>query len=164
MKIYLVRHGQPNPADIDPAKGLSESGKVEISRLAESIRHLNIEVANIYHSGKARAEQTAMILSQAVKSNNGVNQKNGLNPNDSVEPIIAEIEALEQSLMFVGHLPFLARLASVILINDRHKNMMDWRTGSIACIECDEGKCVLEWFINPNLIVTDISGQFKSYH
>ncbi len=164
MRIYLVRHGQPNSADIDPAKGLSENGRAEITRLANSIRHLNIKVENIYHSSKTRALQTAMLLSNAVKSSGGVSLKEGITPNDPVEPIAAEIEALDQDLMIVGHLPFMGRLASMLLIKDNHKNLLDWHTGSMACIEYDGGSYILQWFINPDVVVADIAGQFKSYH
>ena len=164
MKIYLVRHGHPNPADIDPAKGLSDDGKAEINRLADTIKHLNINVAEILHSGKARAEQTAMILSNVVRSERGVNVRNGISPNDPVKDIADEIIARDEDLMLVGHLPFMGKLGSILMAGDDYRGLLEFSTGAMACLEYNKGKCRLNWFINPEIVIADPAGQFKSYH
>ncbi len=164
MKIYLARHGEANSADIDPEKGLSDKGKTDITRIAEMIRHLDIVVTEIYHSGKARAEQTASILSQTIQAANGISKKQGLEPNDPIEPVADELRTLVENIMIVGHLPFMAKLASLLISQDDHKSLFDWQPGSIACIEQEKGKFTLQWFINPEVAAADMSGQFSSYH
>lgn len=164
MKVYLVRHGVANPAEIDPNKGLSAKGKAEVGRLAESLRHLNIGVKEIWHSGKARAEQTAQILAKVVKSEKGISKRTGLDPTDPVENIAEEIKAAGNDLMLVGHLPFMAKLESYLLAGDDHHSVLDFEPGSIACVEHDKGKCLLSWFINPDVCAIDHAGQFRSYH
>lgn len=164
MKIYLVRHGQANSADIDPEKGLSKSGKIEIKKVAESIRHLKINVKEIWHSGKVRARQTAEILASTVSSSNGLIEKSGLNPNDDVKPVIDEIKAVNSDIMLVGHLPFMAKLASMMLVSNENKCNITFSTGALACFNYDKDSFSLDWFIYPGLIAQGDIGSFQSYH
>jgi len=164
MKIYLVRHGQANSAEIDPEKGLSKSGIIEIKKLAESIRHLRINVKEIWHSGKVRAYQTAEMLVLTVNSSNGLIEKWGLNPNDDVKPVIDEIKAVNSDIMLVGHLPFMAKLASVMLMSNENKCNITFSTGALGCFSYDKDSFSLDWFIYPGLITQGDTGSFQSYH
>jgi phosphohistidine phosphatase len=164
MKIYLARHGQYNSADVDPLKGLSDTGKAEIGRLAEALRGLDINVAIIWHSGKARAEETAQILAAAVKSANGLIKQTGLNPDDPVDDVATEIQTLDRNLMIVGHLPFMAKLTAKLLTGDSARCAVNFPTGSIICLDYNRGKWSLDWFINPQVIAGDQGPSFRSYH
>ena len=164
MKLYLVRHGQPNPEETDPEKGLSDVGKNEISKLAESIKHLNINSAEIWHSGKARAEQTAGILTTSVNSSQGLVEKTGLKPNDPVDSIAIEIVAVNSDLMLVGHLPFMSKLASLLLAGDKSRCSIDFNTGGFACFEYNKGRWSLNWLVHPGLVGQGRVGSFQSYH
>jgi phosphohistidine phosphatase len=164
MKIYLVRHGQANPANIDPEKGLSETGKQEIARLAESIRHLEINVHQIWHSGKARARQTAEILSAVVKADEGLMARDGLKPNDPAEATALEINAYCCDLMIVGHLPFMAKLASLLFAGDQDRCAFVFHPGTIACFDFKNDIWTLEFLIYPDIIAFDGKTGFQSYH
>lgn len=164
MKLYLVRHGSANPADVDPQKGLSDIGKKEITTLAALVKHLNIRVTEIYHSGKARAEQTAEILSIAIKSKNGLSARGDLEPNDPVEKIAVEIISAGRDTMLVGHLPFMAKLASYLLSGNPDKCALNFSTGAMACLDYQEKKWSLSWFINPDINPIGEIGHFESYH
>jgi phosphohistidine phosphatase len=164
MKIYLARHGQANSADIDPLKGLSDDGKAEIGHLATALKGLDINVSVIWHSGKARAEQTAEILATAVKSANGLIKQSGLNPDDSVDEVAAEIQALNRNLMIVGHLPFMARLISKLLTGDYAGLSVNFPTGGMACLDYTRGQWSFDWLINPTVMTGDRGPAFRSYH
>jgi len=164
MNLYLVRHGSANPADIEPQKGLSDIGKKEIATLTALVRHLNIEVANIYHSGKARAQQTAEIMNVGVSSARGFAQKSGLAPNDPVKDIAAEIVSAGQNVMLVGHLPFIAKLASYLLSGSDDKAALEFKTGGMAHLEYRDNNWVLKWHINPEINPDGESSHFESYH
>ena len=164
MKLYLVRHGSANPADIDPQKGLSDIGKKEIATLAALVRHLNIEVENIYHSGKARAEQTAEIVNIAIQSANGVSQKTGLTPNDPIKDIATEIVSAGKDVMLVGHLPFMAKLASYLLSDNTDKIALEFKAGGMAYLEYQDNRWILKWLINPDINPDGESSHFESYH
>jgi len=164
MKIYLVRHGQSNSADIDPEKNLSDTGKREIIKLAESIKHLGINVDEIWHSDKARACQTAEILAAAVKSSKGLIEKSGLKPNDDVKPVAEEIKTYDADLMLVGHLPFMAKLTSLLLTGNENRCAFEFDAGGLACFDYDKGAFCLNWFIHPGLIKLEKHDTFQSYH
>ena len=164
MRLLLARHGQSNSGDVDPDKGLTKTGIKDIMKLAESIKHLDIGVDEIWHSGKTRASQTAEILSSTVKSNKGILAKDGLKPNDPVEPIANEITAYRADLMLVGHLPFMSKLASLLLANSENRCSVSFYNGSLACFEYDKGDWSLSWLIHPELVKEMKSGTFQSYH
>jgi phosphohistidine phosphatase len=164
MKIYLVRHGEANPEEIDPEKNLSDSGRNEIKHLAESIRHLNITVKEMRHSGKARARQTAEILADSISSESGLIKKAGLNPNDPVAPVADELTALGEDITLVGHLPFLARLTSYLLTGNELKSAFNFEAGGMVCLEHNKRKWSLSWFVNPDLYRKENAGSFRSYH
>lgn len=164
MKLYLVRHGTSNPADIDPAKGLSDIGKKEIATLAALVRHLNIKVASIFHSGKARAEQTADIVGVALESANGISPKSGLAPNDPVQDIAAEITSAGEAIMLVGHLPFMAKLSSFLLAGNADKISLDFKAGGMAFLEYQDDRWILRWLINPEINPVGETSHFESYH
>lgn len=42
----------------------------------------------------------------------------GLAPNDDVQPTADKLEQAEATVMVVGHLPFLSRLASYLILGD----------------------------------------------
>jgi phosphohistidine phosphatase len=164
MKLYLVRHGQSNPEDIDPEQSLTAIGEKNIAKLKESIYHLDINVDQIWHSGKKRAKQTAEIISAAVKTQKGLVEKTGLKPNDSVTPVAQEVIAHNTDLMLVGHLPFMSKLASYLLIGDEDKCEIDFMAGAAACLEYDKGKWTLNWLMHPGLFKHEDKHGFYSYH
>ena len=59
MRLYLVQHGDAVPKDVDPDRPLSDQGRADIKRLTVWLSHQNVQVAQILHSGKNRAKETA---------------------------------------------------------------------------------------------------------
>jgi phosphohistidine phosphatase len=152
MKLYLVRHGQPNSEQIDPEKNLSPTGQDEIKLLASFLAANNSSVKEIWHSEKTRARQTAQIIASGISAYNGVIEKKGMNPTDRVEPVIGRILAFQADLLIVTHLPFIAHLLSLLLTGDEYKMAFDYCTGCTTCLEYANGKWSLLWFINPQLL------------
>ena len=118
MRVYLTQHGLAVPKDIDPDRPLSEQGRQDVRCLAELLEHAGIRVAQVFHSGKTRAEQTAALLAAPLLSAGRPQARAGLDPNDAVEPFYREISAWTGDTLIVGHLPFLGRLASLVLAGD----------------------------------------------
>lgn len=112
MIVYLVRHATPevNTESSDP--GLSEYGKVEARMAADTLKHAKPAV--IYHSVKARARQTAEILSGVIGA--PLEEAKGLKPNDDPNVWIEKLSGLSHDeVMVVGHLPFVGVLADMLL-------------------------------------------------
>ena len=159
MELYLVQHGEAKPEQEDPARPLSERGREEVQRVARYAARLGLKVAEIRHSGKLRAEQTAQILAEALAPSRGVRKAEGLAPLDDPAPRQEELERLveegAEGLMLVGHLPHLSRLAGLLLVGDPERELIRFRMGGIVCFsrEREEEGWAVKWILVPELVV-----------
>lgn len=101
MALYLVQHGKAMSAEVDPERGLSEEGVAEVERIAGVARGYRVSVRTIRHSGKKRARQTAELMAAVLSPLNGIEQGDGLDPNDDVILVASELDETED-LMIVG--------------------------------------------------------------
>ncbi|MFC1549330.1 phosphohistidine phosphatase SixA [Nitrospirota bacterium] len=146
MKLYLVRHATPVSAEVDPERPLSDQGFMEARKSAEKLNH--IRPTRIYHSGKARARQTAEAFSEATGS--PVEQAEGLKPNDDPSVWAGRLEAAAApEIMLVGHLPYMARLVGLLVNGDPEDLIMDFDPATVACLEFKDGKWDLIKTLNP---------------
>lgn len=153
MRLYLVRHGDALASEADPARPLSEDGKQQVAALAAFLSGLGLRVAQVYHSGKPRARQTAEALAAAVASGATPEALSGINPNDPVEPLIEEISGWREDVLIAGHLPHLARLATRLVAGRDAASGMTFEAAAAACLERDdEGRWSLVWFTGPSLL------------
>ena len=154
MQIYLVQHGESQPEEIDPERRLTENGARAVHRVADFLRTSGgLHVDAIWHSGKARAQQTAELLGPATRAGEGaLMQHDGLAPKDAVEPIKRELEQGNSNVMIVGHLPFLGRLAALLLTGNADNDVVAFQFGCVVCLKRDDAdKWRLEWMIVPKL-------------
>jgi phosphohistidine phosphatase len=155
MQIYLVQHGESKPEEIDPERRLTESGTRAVQKVADFLRTSGgLQVDAIWHSGKPRAQQTAELLRPATRAGEGaVMQHDGLAPKDAVEPIKRELEQGNSNVMIVGHLPFLGRLAALLLTGNADKEAVAFHFGCVVCLNGNEaGRWKLEWMMVPTLL------------
>ena len=152
MEIYLVRHGEAVSEYVDPAQPLHERGHSEVSRLARHAARIGLSVAEIRHSTKLRAKQTAEILAAHLVPVRGVHEVEYLAP--SADPGRAQdaVENATEPLMLVGHLPHLARLASLLLMGDAHREIVRFRTAAMARLERTDRGWALTWILTPDLV------------
>lgn len=152
MKLYLLQHGEAHPEQVDPARSLTQKGRKDVLKVAKFLQRRGVEVDTIWHSTKTRAIQTAEILAKSVRAKS-IEQKQGLAPNDPVETIEDELAKTEKDLMIVGHLPFLQKLASLLLTDSESQDLIAFRQGGVVCLEHEQGKWEIVWMITPELIV-----------
>ncbi|RKY35345.1 MAG: phosphohistidine phosphatase SixA [Candidatus Omnitrophota bacterium] len=150
MKLYLVQHGKAVDEKIDPQKPLSNEGKAETERVANFLKQKEIVPEIIWHSEKLRAKQTAEIFTDILGISEVV-EKKGLKPNDPVELLRDEIEGGDCDLMIVGHLPFLARLLSLLLLNSSERYILEFSYSGVLCLDFRDGWKVL-WYLRPDII------------
>jgi phosphohistidine phosphatase len=155
MRLYLVRHGDAVTAEQDIQRPLSHKGQDEVSIMAKFLQANNISVDQIYHSGKLRAEQTAVALA-AGKVAVPITRLPGLLPDDPVSPIAISCNEMEQDVMLVGHLPFMAKLASELLLDKENMQLVDFQTGAILCLEriAIFHWCIF-WLMSPSLLSSE---------
>jgi phosphohistidine phosphatase len=152
MALYLVQHGKSLPKDVDPNKGLSEEGQSEVEMIASVARGYGVPVADIYHSGKKRARQTAEILAAALDVRDRTAERPGLNPLDDVTAVAQTIDAGENH-MLVGHLPFMERLTAYLITGSIDKPVFKFQNGGIVCLDQDPEQryWFIKWALMPNI-------------
>lgn len=154
MKLYLVRHGDASPADVDPERRLSADGHQQVGRLAAFLSNRGVGVARVLHSGKPRAQETAEALAATVAPGVTPEALDGLSPNDPVEPLAEQIADWREDSLIAGHLPHLARLVSLLLTGRNLPTSFDFEPAAAACLERrDDGDAwSLVWFVGPSVL------------
>lgn len=148
MKLYLVQHGDALPKDIDPDRPLSDRGIADVQRMASFVGN-HLDPSRVLHSGKTRARQTAEILA----GGRTIEAIDGIAPNDPVAAFAQRIAQWDDDLLVVGHLPFMARLAALLVAGSDEADIVTYQPGSIVCVESDEEDCWrIQWMVRPELL------------
>jgi phosphohistidine phosphatase len=152
MKLYLVQHGEATPKEADSKRPLTEKGKKDVFQMAKFLKKAGTRVIATWHSEKLRAIQTAQILGKAVSVE--IIKQKGLAPNDPVDIWLEELNTRVKDVMMVGHLPFLKRLASLLLAGDESSQMVAFKPGAVVCLKREDAgkKWSLVWIKLPELI------------
>ncbi|MEZ5542701.1 MAG: phosphohistidine phosphatase SixA [Pseudomonadota bacterium] len=152
MKLYLAQHGQALSEAEDPQRPLSEAGRAEVECVARALGAAGVRVQRVWHSGKPRALQTAEILARRVMPRGRVEAVTGLGPNAAVGEFIADADVWQEDVLVVGHLPFMARLVALLLVQDAERELVGFRPGSVLCLARGaHERWVLEWLLRPEL-------------
>jgi len=153
MKLYLVQHGEACAKDINPERPLTGQGEVDIDRVAKFLLHAGIQVDRVIHSEKLRAIQTAERLAKAVAPGISLEASGIINPNDNPKAFDWQSGSWDRDSLIVGHLPFLSRLVSHLVIDDENSPVIAWQPGSVVCLEHNsEGRWQIAWMIRPELL------------
>ena len=149
MKLYLVQHGLAVDKTIDPDRPLSDKGQQQVQAMAAWLQRSSINIDQIYHSGKTRAQQTAELYASKLKVAS-VQSAEGIKPNDDVSSMAKTIDKLDTDTMIVGHLPFMQRMVSWLLTGNEEMDC-HYLPGSVVCLN-DENGWSLEWMLRPDII------------
>ncbi len=152
MDLYLVRHGQAKSPGDDPERGLTDLGMKQAHSTARWAAAAGACVTQIFHSGKKRAKETAGIFSQELRPSRGLVPAQGLMPNDDVVPTAELVEAGGESLMIVGHLPFLPRLASLMVAGDSERVGFAFMEAAVLCLHRSQGRWYVRWMVTPEQV------------
>lgn len=153
MKLYLVQHAKAASTDVDPERPLSDQGRQDIQKVAAFIKSLNLSVDYLWHSTKTRAIQTAEVLAEVVKINKEIIERDGLAPNDNVTAIKDELASAQQDTMIVSHMPFVSKLASLLLTSREFADTVAFRQGGIVALNSSEpNQWQIEWMVIPEIL------------
>lgn len=154
MYIYLVQHAEAKREEEDSSRPLSEKGLQDITRVASYVSQLNIKVNKIFHSTKLRAGQTAEVLFENLKPLKGISEVDGLSPLDEPNIWAERLKDVPDGSFLVGHLPHLAKLASLLLCGNAEKNIVSFKMAGIVCLKRDAaGAWSLQWMLTPEVVV-----------
>ncbi|MDX1763897.1 MAG: phosphohistidine phosphatase SixA [bacterium] len=152
MPIYLVQHGKSLSKELDGEKGLSPEGRADVERIAQVARGYGVPVARIKHSGKKRARETAEIFGAVLGLQGGIQASDGLNPLDDVTSVAPDLRSSD-NLMLVGHLPFMEKLVSQLIIGSADCKVFRFQNGGIVCVEQEPetGLWMITWSLMPSI-------------
>lgn len=116
--LWLVRHGEAVPEDVDPARPLTAEGSRAISAAAYVIAGRMGNPDLVAASGKRRARQTAEIFAAAAGyPGENIVETPALSPGASPEAFLSFLEEHKDkgTVLCAGHLPSIALFASFLL-------------------------------------------------
>ncbi|MBN1799438.1 MAG: phosphohistidine phosphatase SixA [Spirochaetales bacterium] len=152
MKLYLIQHAQAKPKQEDSNRGLTDEGKKTIQKTARFFGSINPEIAEIRYSTKLRSKQTAELLAGALNKTGLLKVYEGMTPKDPVEPLVHELHTAAHSLVIVGHLPFLSKLASELLCQDHTIQPVAFYNAGIVCLLKNNDHWQVDWSVPPWLL------------
>ena len=158
MELYLVQHGEAMSEAENPERPLTVRGREDVQRVSAVAARLGLRPAEIRHSGKRRAAETAEIIAAALGGHPPMVTLAGMGPNDDVRPVASALASIAQPVMLVGHLPFLSRLASLLLVGDPQRALVRFRMAGIVCLTREPaesggtaGGWMVAWALPPEL-------------
>lgn len=152
MLLYLMRHGEAREGDVDTQRPLTDGGEDKIRNLGRILAsRFRILPGHIFHSPRLRAAQTASIISRVLPDAPVPEETTGLGPMDDPSIWAERIQSIERDAMLVGHLPHLSRLASLLLLWDAGREIIDFKPGTLICLE-KTGVWRVRWMIGPDVL------------
>lgn len=151
MRLYLVQHGEALSKDVDPERGLRDTGRADVKRLASFLAPKRLTVSRVLQSGKLRAQQTAEILADAFAADVTPERADGLDPLDDPQPLLHTIAGLQGDVLIVGHLPFLGKLVGQMLAGT-DDSFVTFEPGTLVCLERIEDRWSVASVVPPALL------------
>ena len=154
MNLYLVRHGQAVPKEVDADQPLSDAGRAGVERVASALRAGGLRVRRVLHSGKARARRTAEIIGQAVLPGQGVEEINGIAPLDPTDGLAETVASWTEDTMVVGHLPFMDKMVARLVTGGEEPTLVVFSPATVVCLQRDQDgqRWRIDWVLKPEVL------------
>jgi phosphohistidine phosphatase len=153
MFVYLVQHAEAD-REAGSGKDLTEKGRVDIECVAHHLQRLKVQVEQIFHSGKTRAQSTAKVFAKHLNPPHGVSAAPGLAPLDDPKIWADRIAPMDEDILVVGHLPHLGRLAAILMTGDQEKQVINFQMGgAVRLRRMAADQWAVDWMVVPELIL-----------
>jgi len=74
-------------------------------------------------------------------------------PNDDVSAMRISLHSEAEDVMLVGHLPYLSRLLSSLLLVDENRPLVEFRMGGVVCLgRTENAQFSILWALTPDLL------------
>lgn len=136
MKIWLLRHGEAEPArGRDADRNLTARGREQVRSMARLLA--DQPLTQVLCSPYVRARQTADELLAALSGPRNLQVVPWLTPEDSPQTVVRELDHHDgHNLLLVSHQPLLGLLGSW-LCEGSLQHPLALSTASLACLEGD---------------------------
>lgn len=136
----------------DASRPLSAKGRADIEKMAWHLHACGVKPDHIMHSPLLRAVQTAEILAKILGVTHVTQSDQGLDGLDPVDPIVDATAHWHDDTMLVGHLPFLSKLISALVVDNEHHALVNFAPGSVACLDQYQRQFVVNWLLRPDVV------------
>jgi phosphohistidine phosphatase len=153
MKLYLVRHAHAVSDAEDPARPLSPRGREVALSMGRWLRgNAAVDIAEVWHSPLVRARETAELLVEGARLKARLREAPGLLPEDDVSAMALALGRHGDSVMLVGHEPYMGALAARLL--GIETGGVEFKKGAVLCLEriLRGAPWTLLWHVNPRLV------------
>ena len=161
MNLYLIRHAiseAESPSGEDSERELNDKGAKKMRQIAKGLRTLGVDFDIILTSPYLRAQQTAGILADVLKTKKKVVVSGTLAPGGNPDLLFAEINEKfsVDSLALVGHEPYLSTLVGILTAGGASVEMT-FKKGGVCYLSTDNllhaHQANLEWLLTPGILV-----------
>ncbi|HET8627975.1 MAG TPA: phosphohistidine phosphatase SixA [Thermomicrobiales bacterium] len=160
MELYLLRHGEAvarGPDGTDESRPLIDAGRAETRQAAGAHARLGVELDLILTSPLVRAQQTASLVAEALRTSRGPEVCMALGPGGRPEDVLAALLAAGPvgRALLVGHMPGLGRLAGWLAWG-RDDLAIPLRTAGLCRVDLPPrpapGAGDLRWLLPPRVL------------
>jgi dTMP kinase len=159
MRVYLLRHGDAETRAAgtrDADRRLTVQGRQRLRRVLERAHAAKVRPSLILTSPLVRAAETARLAAEVLKIPGTVVETDALAP-WSTPPAVWRLlrgQAVEDSVLLVGHEPLLGDLASFLLGSSR--KIVAMKKGALLCLEMESPgqtpRGTLQWLLTPRTV------------
>ena len=132
--LYLVQHGQAKPEDEDPQRPLTDRGADDVAWVAHwAVDRFGVrpsQSSTPARHGPARRPRSGSGWSASTPSRATVSP-----PTMTRRRGLVGSPTRPADVMLVGHLPHLAKLASVLLTGDPDRQLIGFHQGGLVAVE-----------------------------
>lgn len=163
MRLLLARHGEAVRKDIHPDQPLSDLGHKDVTRLASFLAGNDVRVSRVLHSGKHRAQETALIHATILGPGPVVEESPyPISPGSPTNPLFNALRyEIKNDVMIVGHLPYMDKLLSRLITGTESETCVRYNPGTIVALERKTEVSMWEiiWAMSPALIIEQTEDQ-----
>lgn len=153
MMLYLVRHAHAVDAVENRQRPLSPRGRGQVRALAALLHpSRTLQTAEVWHSGLARALETAQLLITGLQLEARLVEIDGLRGDDDPAVVASHLRHRRSPLMIVGHEPHLSSLASLLVTGRPQPPMFVLKKSAALALERIEGHWTVRWQVSPELL------------
>lgn len=142
-----MQHGEALAEEAAPGRPLSLTGRDQVRSVGRQAAHAEVKLESIHHSEKLRARQSAEILSDELAVETF--ERAGLGPQDDVNAVAEWIEGQGSDVALVGHLPFLDRLTSRLVLGQPTPGVVAFQFGALVRLVRGEKGWKVDWILRP---------------
>ena len=160
MDLYILRHGiavelGTEGITEDSARALTAEGEAKTRQIAAALKAMKLSFELILSSPFLRAKQTADIVAAKLKATGALKLTDALAVGGSPRTLVRSIanrKPVPQSVLLVGHEPYLSELISLLVAGPTGLDMTLKKGGlaKLAVPRLKYGRCAtLEWLLTP---------------